>query len=96
MTLDDLGRAMRTLREGQGLSREALAEKADVHPQTLLGIEHNSRRGPGLPGHKRWGPRMGIVLNILGAMGYTLEVRNNTHLMACKRKMDALKLPEGE
>jgi transcriptional regulator with XRE-family HTH domain len=38
-TKAQLGHAIRTLREAKGLSIEALANKADMHPTYLSGIE---------------------------------------------------------
>ena len=42
--LENLGRAVRALRERAGLPRRSLAESVGIHPQTIARIEHARRR----------------------------------------------------
>lgn len=61
MNLSDLAKIVREKRSSLGLSREALAELADIHPRTLENFERCHVN-----------TRFGVVVSILNACGLTL------------------------
>lgn len=58
----ELGRAIRQLREAQGLSQEALGHASEVHPTWISHIESG-----------RNNPAWGTVQRIAGALGVSLS-----------------------
>jgi XRE family aerobic/anaerobic benzoate catabolism transcriptional regulator len=48
MNAKAIGARLRSLRELKGLSRRALAEKADVHYRTICNLEHGRVDNPGI------------------------------------------------
>lgn len=61
MDADELGQRIRQLRKGHGWTQEVLAEKADIHPVYLAGIERG-KRNPSFRNLSRIADALGVSL----------------------------------